>query len=285
MNQKVKYNFIKRLCQHVGIDLDPEIFKGIALNTLNAEYKSELLVRMIVDSFNYLLSNTAQSFDETIINNAYYLLTGNKLSIKLANKIVNYYYMYLDLPVHEMSCDIHYMILNLRIKKRVEFAFLIMSYLLIRKGYYPIIILKEDNYRYKRAIEDFEESTLDFYSFIEMLEFRVRKQYKGDDSVINVGKEELFHLLISNKEELQERYRLKNMYLFGSLSKDTSLKQSDIDLRVTFKDEWETNKQALIRNLYDYIYQLTKSKIDLVETGECLGSYLRNDFEQQIRIF
>ena len=284
MNNRVKYNFIKRLCQFAGIDLKPDIFKQISMNQINAEYKSESKVKKVVDSYNYLIENTAQSFDEMILDNSYYLLNGTRLSKRIADKIILYYYIYLDLPIHEMVCDIHVIIVKSRIKKKREFAFLITSYLLMRKGYYPIIILKEDCYRYKRAINCFENSSLDLYSLFELIEHRTRKQFSYDDELV-MSKEKLISTLQQRQAELKNEYKVQHLYLFGSLSKNEYLTQSDIDLRITFSEDWEMSKAGLLAKLHDYLHDLLKKKIDLVETKGCIDSYIRSDYEQQLKIF
>ena len=100
MNERVKYNFIKRLSQFVGIDIKLEYYKAISLNLINVDTKDERKVKMLVDAYNFLYESTAQSFDEHILLNTYYLVTQKRLSKKIINTIVNYYYTYLDLSVH-----------------------------------------------------------------------------------------------------------------------------------------------------------------------------------------
>jgi len=73
--------------------------------------------------------------------------------------------------------------------------------------------------------------------------------------------EELRKTLTSHKSELEERYKVKDIGLFGSYVKNEQKKSSDIDVLVEFK---ETPTLIKFVNLENYLSDLLELKVDLV---------------------
>ena len=96
VNIKHFYRVIEFVSKLVGVKLTHERFKLIALDEYKAETEAELRVKSFGNAYLYLLNNIKQSLTTKIINNAYYLLTGDALDKEISNKILETYYKYYD---------------------------------------------------------------------------------------------------------------------------------------------------------------------------------------------
>ncbi len=75
--------------------------------------------------------------------------------------------------------------------------------------------------------------------------------------------EEIKIILTKHKQELIEKFSIKNIGIFGSYSRGESTEQSDIDILVEFAVPigWE------IVDLVEYLEEILGQKVDLVSKG------------------
>ena len=111
-NMKHFYRVIEFVSKLVGVKLTHERFKLIALDEYKAETEAELRVKSFGNAYLYLLNNIKQSLTTKIINNAYYLLTGDALDKEISNKILETYYKYYDESLHYQVALIHLSVLE-----------------------------------------------------------------------------------------------------------------------------------------------------------------------------
>jgi uncharacterized protein len=86
-------------------------------------------------------------------------------------------------------------------------------------------------------------------------------------------------MLITKKNivEIEDKcklYNVKNLYLFGSASRDDYNVSSDIDLLVDFEDIIPENYLESYYNLKDFLSNYFKRKIDLLEERSLTNPYL-----------
>jgi len=72
-------------------------------------------------------------------------------------------------------------------------------------------------------------------------------------------KEYILDLLRENKEDLQKKYTVNKIGLFGSYATDKATKQSDIDIFVQFNQHTFDN----VAGLWNFLEELYHTKIDL----------------------
>lgn len=73
--------------------------------------------------------------------------------------------------------------------------------------------------------------------------------------------EEIKNILAEHKKELKEKYKVKEIGIFGSFVKGKQRKKSDIDILVEFE---EPIGLFDFMDLEDYLGKLLEAKIDLV---------------------
>lgn len=78
-------------------------------------------------------------------------------------------------------------------------------------------------------------------------------------------REKALHILAEHHQELQERFSVKSLRLFGSVARDEASEGSDVDVLVDFND---TPSLFGFLRLRTYLQDLLGAKVDLVtESG------------------
>jgi len=78
-----------------------------------------------------------------------------------------------------------------------------------------------------------------------------------------MGKKEVIEIIKKNKPELESRYGVQQLGLFGSYVKEQQRKRSDIDILVTFSRDIDLFE---FLDLREYLESRLKTKVDLVMT-------------------
>lgn len=86
---------------------------------------------------------------------------------------------------------------------------------------------------------------------------------------------EIKEKLRNNSNEIKQKFKVKEIGIFGSRIKGTARKRSDIDILVEFEDAGETFDNYM--ELKFFLEKLFKKKIDLI-----LKNVLREELKEQI---
>jgi predicted nucleotidyltransferase len=76
-----------------------------------------------------------------------------------------------------------------------------------------------------------------------------------------MGKREIIDIIRSNKREMESRYGVQRLGLFGSYVREQQRKKSDIDILVTFNRDIDLFDFIDLR---EYLEDRLKAKVDLV---------------------
>jgi len=75
-------------------------------------------------------------------------------------------------------------------------------------------------------------------------------------------KQKILSILKKHAEKLRENFKVKSLYLFGSIARDEATSRSDVDILVDFSSK-EIGFFELLE-LKDYLESILKAKVDLV---------------------
>jgi predicted nucleotidyltransferase len=92
-----------------------------------------------------------------------------------------------------------------------------------------------------------------------------------------MDKEGIIALLRSNLADIQTRFGVERLLLFGSVVRDTATTSSDVDILVDFRDRPGFDR---FMDLKFFLEDLLKIKVDLV-TREALRPRMRSSIEQE----
>ena len=101
-------------------------------------------------------------------------------------------------------------------------------------------------------------------------DFKISNQTMQRDQVLCI--------LSSHKTELEERYGVKKVGIFGSVARNSAKDDSDIDIVV----EMEPNILLKVQ-LKEELEQLLGSKVDLIRYWERMNPYLKARIDREAR--
>ena len=264
-NMKHFYRVIEFVSKLVGVKLTHERFKLIALDEYKAETEAELRVKSFGNAYLYLLNNIKQSLTTKIINNAYYLLTGDALDEEISNKILETYYKYYDESLHYQVALIHLSVLENIDKNNIEFAFILSNLIMYKRGKNPLIPFESLFLEYTDAVKekDINKLMLNFASF-EATDKRNREN-------IYLSLDDILYEITLIKNVLKNKYNIKKLYLYGSFAKNKRVTCSDLDLLVIFEEEvFNFERMKLVEEVKVYLGEKLNIQIDLIDFTQAL---------------
>lgn len=91
---------------------------------------------------------------------------------------------------------------------------------------------------------------------------------------------EIKSILQSNKPYLQEKYKIKELGIFGSQAREKSTGKSDIDILIEFKE----SPGLKFVDLADELEELLGKKVDLVSKNGVKSKYLKQIEEDLVNV-
>ena len=287
INDKLFYRFVEFTIKLTGLDLTHETLKSISLDNYTAQTVSELKVKRLADAFRFLINNRSSNITKELIETAYFILTNKKIPKKANEFILKKYYQRLDQHAHEKAAKIFLSIIDLKITNKMEFALLLTNFILIKRGFYPIIIYPNDKKTFKSSIKLRKINPNDFYLFLVQAEHFIRKSH--DHKVLRQEeiktKEEVITILKNEEETIKREYHVNQLYLYGSYVKASNIATSDIDILIVFNDYLiDYQKQETMKKLKNYLYELMATRVDIMEFSHALSSLEINEMNNIITI-
>ena len=257
--RKKVVSFIKNYAKFNNTAFEYEHLKAVLYNEKKFINDEELHLKMLYDSFCYLLNNYKNINDE-ILNNFFNLLKEYNLDLQIINNI---------LTTINLS-NFSFCLLNIyKITKRNTFVFLCLFELSLLLCNIPIIVLNMNKIAKflvildNNCIEQIEEF------IIELIK---NSKYQDKDYYTNLTPLDfntLLSYLINNKNLLINKYKMKSLYIFGSYYLKTNRFDSDIDLYVIISlDVPFIEKEKIVNEIKDVLFNHFRRFIDIEEIFE-----------------
>ena len=92
-------------------------------------------------------------------------------------------------------------------------------------------------------------------------------------------RKDVINLLSRLKNQIETRYHVRRIGVFGSVSRDQISEKSDIDILIDFETGFATMRNYM--SLHRYLQSLFPRKIDLVTYGS-LSPYIRPEVDNEV---
>jgi hypothetical protein len=277
-NFKQLINLIFYISKNSYYSFNCEQVKKIFEDELTCISNEETKIKRMSDSLIYLLGNINQSFDKDILNKAYFLLSNKFIDITILNKIIELYYKNIDAAPQSLSALLHLYIINNIEKDNIEFAFLIVNYIMLKKGRWFLMPCECCHNEYKVAIENNDLSSLIriFYD-IELV--------KKEKVPCLLSRDEVIQKVKSIKKDLLNNYKIEKLYLFGSYAKGKNTEKSDLDFIVIFNESLiNKEKNDMIRKMKKYLSIEFNCDVDLLDFSYALDTFDKSQMEYLISL-
>lgn len=273
------YRFIEFTSKLLKIDLSHNRFKSIILDNFRAETKKEIKVKQFSEAYLYLINNINQSLTTLTIKKAYYLLTNSMLKEEKCKRILNTFYRNFDRTPHDLASLIHFIVLDSVGRRKIEFAFMMSNFIMLKKERYPLIPYRFMDDAYYNAIKNKNINKL-MMIFIE-----IESKYKKSCQMINLSFTEVIQKIKSCIELLKIKYKVEKLYLYGSYAKQEVLSSSDLDLLVIFDKELiNLEKNDIIKQLKQYLSENLQMTVDLLDFTQAMEKLDISEMENIITL-
>lgn len=263
---KQYYRFVEFVSKMCGYSLTHERYKRIALDLLVAQSKQEIEVKRLSNAFVYVLNNSKQDMSKEIIQNIYYLLTNTLLNEEITNKILKKYYLNINCDVEHKVIYIHKLINSFEIARKIEFAFLVSNFLMLKDSRGVIIP--------HAAIFNQYFTNLKMDDEIQWVLLIKQMESNNDDNTLTIKTncQELIEIIKPNINYIKGNFKVKTLCLYGGVVKGVINESSDIDFLVSFDDNLIDFERGYNREeLENYLKELLKCKVDLVYFDHALS--------------
>lgn len=288
ITDKTIYRSIKFFFKYLNYDVFHEVYKKLWFDMDTAKDSREKDILAYIKSLKYLMNNLSSGINPDLLRDSYFLLTGAKLSKKKTENILVSYYSNHEESGYICATMIHKVIYETVKTKKNQYAMLLSNYILLRKGYHMITIFQSEIKKYQHAIRNLSSDWTYLYGFILANELYIRhSDLKIQDTPLNYTKETFMKAIIEVKERLVEVYRIKNIYLYGSLARNQNNLSSDVDMLIIMDDKnlEYFEKVQLVTSCKKYLEKKLKIRIDLIEIRSAIKLFGTRGIEQAIKIY
>ena len=288
ITDKTIYRSIKFLFKYLKYDMFHEVYKKLWLDIDTAKDSREKDILSYIKSLKYLMNQLSAGINPYLIKDSYYLLTGRKLSEKKVETILVIYYSSQEESAHICATMIHKAIYETIKTKKVQYAMLLTNYVLLRNGYSMITIFQSEIGKYRHAISNLKNDWTYLYGFIVANELFIRNSdLKIQATPLRYTKETFMKEVIKYKDKLINEYQIKNLYLYGSLSRKQNNLSSDVDMLIIMDDDKLAyfEKVQLIASCKKYLEKKLEIRIDLIDIRSAIKLFGTRGIGQAIKIY
>ncbi len=278
MYKKQINNLIYFLSKYNNLGIIHDRIKQISNDEYNCINEQEKDIKRFYNCANFVYSNVNQTFNEELLNQAYFLLTNNLIQQNIVKDIISVYYKNIDNSPHTVAAIVHLTIVkNLEFKSH-EFAFIISNYIMLKKERWFLIPFEFCFNDYNTAIESNEISALIrlFYD-IEIINKEKKPCLYSYDEVIKKIKNEHNYIV--------EKFNINKLYLFGSFAKKTHTEKSDLDFIVIFNEQLiNDEKSKNLKKLKKHLEECFECDVDLLDFSYAIDVFDKSQMEHLITL-
>mgnify|MGYP002565263398 CR=1 FL=1 len=270
-------SFIEKILRCLGHDFRHDVFKSVVYDEKPYITPEEEKWKSYYDSFMYLMLNRHSPFTTSLVKRFMYLILNKELDDSLLLKITSKAF-YLD---NEFSIEAltrfymeSYECLNILSEQDCFIiSFMLLNYFLVRHNIPCIKLIRSDFEEYVK-LRDYalSDDKIPLCNFLKKIILKSKFQLiEFNNELKPISVDEIKKMFMGDKEDLKNKYKIENIYLFGSFSKNNERVDSDIDLLIKFEEGNSFEEKHKIINYLDKYYtDKLKRYIDFGEISDML---------------
>lgn len=277
--------FIEKQFRYFGYDFDHDEYKKVTYGEKGISTPLEEKLKSYFDAYMYLLSNAKSPLTKAILNKFNYILfedSFNEIStLSLETKLLEI----CELSPIEKACEFHMYVYEklsyLDECDRQIVSLMFFNYILVKNDIPCVKLIARDISKYVNARDKYyEQKEILYMYFTELVKnsLVLKKTYLKNLKETSVS--DIYRIINELKDELQNKYHVENIYLYGSYAKGINRIDSDIDLlvRLSFDLLYGERKQ-IIDNLKEYLFNKFNRFVDIEEVRE----FFSDEFVKEAR--
>ena len=285
--RKTVSQFIEKIFRFYNYDFNHDEFKKVVYNERQALNKTEEKLKDYFDAYMYLLHNSKNILTHVILKKFFYILKCKEFDDSLLNKIINSYFYINEYGILEKSLLFHIKIKELLIDyddlDKMIIPLMFFNYNLVKNDIPSIRLTYSEVTKYDSIKDDYKQMFIFFKDKIDSKPFYPKEYF---ENIIPIDVSFIVNTIKTDEELLKDKYKIKNIILYGSFSKGIGRIDSDIDLFVKISDDllFEEKVRYIneIKEKYTYIF---KRNVDIEEISNYLSDELLKEVNKIKIIF
>lgn len=260
--RKRTVNFVEKIFDYLKYDFRHDTLKGVLYSEDGYVTKLEMKFKMTYDSFLYLIFNRKNQLSVYILNTFFQILLNHKMDETLALKICNrFYFLYDETPIDKailFSLFVYNELKMLDYEDLLIITLIMFNYCLVSSNIPCVQFYKIDIKKYFDLLEEYNNTKKinKIYDFVVELfhkqTYQDKSHYKNN---FELNIKDVFSFLYSNRNEIKDKYKINNIYLYGSFAKAKNRLDSDFDFIISFNlDLLVEEKDKVKLEFSQYIY-------------------------------
>ena len=244
-------SFIEKILRCLGYDFRHDLFKQVVYGEIPYKTAEEEKWKCYYDAFMYLALNINNPFSKSLLIRFMGLLNITINEDRLDSIVSNAYFLDNEFNIKNLTSfyvEGHNILKELSESDQMIISWILMNFFLIRHEIPAIRITFLDFKEYKEAFFLYLENHQALENFIMSLIENSKKQtLEFNDELKPLSLSKIKKQFSNDEEWLKDKYKIKNIYLFGSYAKDMARIDSDIDLLITFDEgnSYERKKEII----------------------------------------
>ena len=270
-------SIIEKILRSLNYEFRHDTFKSVVYGEIPYLTPEEEKWKCYYDSFVYLMLNVHSPFTRTLLNRFLFLLSGTLFDDFTITSLVSKAYM-LDNEFNindlvEFYLYAYKYFIKLNETDRFIASWMFLNYFLVRHNIPCIKLIRSDFEEYVK-LRDYalSDDKIPLCNFLKKIILKSKFQLiEFNNELKPISVDEIKKMFMGDKEDLKNKYKIENIYLFGSFSKNNERVDSDIDLLIKFEEGNSFEEKHKIINYLDKYYtDKLKRYIDFGEISDML---------------
>lgn len=285
-------SILEKLLRCCRYDFRHDIYKQIVYGEIAYNTPFEEKVKNYYDAFHYILANRKNPLTKELLNKFFYLFNQTKVDEYMELRITSYVFHMQHCIDIEQFVGFHIFIYSelfgFEEDERLIISWMFLEYLLVKNDIPCIQLLVSDYDQYLLARTEYlSGNKMDLINLFENILAKAKFQtIEFKENLTMITTNEIIEGIKFEESMIKEKYRIKQIYLFGSFAKELSRIDSDIDLLAMFNDDvTHEEKLQIINELSMHYGNKFHRYIDVCE----ISTYMTDDFLKEhtriIKIF
>lgn len=284
--------FLEKALRFFGYDFRHDDYKKIVYAESACKTPFEEKVKSMYDAYYYLLSNAKSPLSSDILKKFFFLWNEIEPNETMLIRMTTKFFGLIDMPMIEKAIEYHLYIFSelcdWKDDERTIVSLMFFNYALVKSGV-PSLRFRTsalETYMQSRRTYFEGDKTSLYEFFLQQLseaKFQDRSYYRALQPLTT---KDVFDRILQDKEQLQTRYGIESVAIFGSFSKELQHIDSDIDLLIVFSQglsyEIKSRYKEDFANRY---FDIFNRYIDITEISEYVNDWIVKEITTYKKIF
>ncbi len=277
--------FIEKQFRFDNFDFQHDIYKKIVYSENEYRTPIEEMLKNYYDAFMYLVTNDKSVLSQSLIKKFHYILKESEIDEGISITLSSKYFYLCDYAPIEKAITYH-MIVYEELNNYLEYerriiALCFLNYILIKHNIPMIKFSVNDLSRYVEARDKYlkgDKNSL-FVFFLEMFSKNLFLDKSYSENLREITTLDIINVIKEEKETIVSKYKVKEMFIYGSFVKGDYRIDSDIDMLASLSDDLlNSEKINNINKLKDYLTSKFDRYVDIQEVNK----YLNDEFIKEV---